>query len=425
MMNIKPERTVTGRARQLLAVLAVGFAGTRLAGEEARTLALVRVQSVYSGEVVATGRVVPQFTATIGSRLAAPIAVWGTTSAGAPFDVGMQVQAGELLFTLDQRTFKARSESAQAALGSAQAVLADLLAPTRPEQIAVQRATVAEWDARLQDRQRDEERYRRLVEVDKTVPAKRLEEAVLELAVARSQRAAAQARLDEALAGPTKTQIALAESHVKEAEVAVRTAQLDLQDTEIKAPFAGVIVQRFKGLGDYVAGAPFVAVLELTSVARLEAELRLPEAYLPQIVAGETRISLALSPALGSLELAITRVVRQVDREQGTFAFRVAIPLELARSLVPGAFVTGRLQQTGSAGMVIVPQQAVVEVEGRPGVMVAEGGKMVRRDVEIASRLTEGAVVSKGLLAGDAVVIGPLRELKDGAALPAYLLDAP
>lgn len=424
-MIAQPENALHGLWRQLLALLVLGLVGTRLPAEEARTLALAKVLPVYSGEVAATGRLVPQFTATVGSRLAAPIAVWGATAAGEPLDVGIEVQAGQLLFTLDQRTFKARAESAQAAVVSAQAMLADLVAPTRQEQLAVLKAGLAEWDARVQDRQRDEERYRRLVEVDRTVPVKRLEEAVLELAVARSQQAAAQARLDEAVAGPTKTQTALAESHVKEAEVALRTAQLDLQDTEIKAPFAGVIVQRFKGLGDYVAGAPFVAVLELTAADRLEAELRLPEAYLPQIVAGQTRISLAASQAQSLMELVVTRVVRQVETDSGTFAFRVAIPPAPAKNLVPGAFVTGRLQQTNTPGAVMVPLQAVVEVDGRPGVMVAEGGKMVRRDIEIASRLTEGAVVRSGLKAGDAVVIGPVQELKDGAALPAYLVDKP
>jgi HlyD family secretion protein len=408
--------------RALRATLALALMGVSRGAGETRTLALATVQPVYTGDVEASGRLVPQFAATVGSRLTARITTWGTTAAGEPVDVGTQVQEGDLLFAVDPRTFAATVESAQAALATAKALLADVQAGTRPEQIAALRATLAEWDARLPDRQRDEERYRRLVEVDRTVPAKRLEEATLELAVARSQRAAAQARLDEAVAGPTSTQIALAECRVREAETALAAALLDVQDTEVRAPFDGVITRRLKGLGDHISGAPFVGVLELVSANRIEAELHLPEALLPQVVPGQTPVLLSSSLGPPLPELPVTRVIRQVDTDSGTFAIRVAIPPDQAKGLVPGAFVTARLRPAGGSAGALVPLGALVEERGKTGVLVAQDGRMVRHEVEVGSRLTEGAVVRDGVKAGDLVVVGPAEELRDGAPLPEYLL---
>ena len=181
------------------------------------------------------------------------------------------------------------------------------------------------------------------------------------------------------------------------------------------------ITKRMKGLGDYVAGAPFIEVLELTTVDQLEADLRLPESYLPQVTAGKTRLALRSPLMKRALDLAVSRVIPNIDTQRGTFAVRVAIPSEERCGLVPGAFVTAALNFDGAGASVVAPQQAIVAEEGKYYVFVAAGGKMRRQAVELGDRLTEGIIVKSGLRAGEMVVVGPARELKDGAPLPDYL----
>ena len=405
-----------------LSLLALAAAG--LWADERQTLSLVTAPSLSAAEVTASGRLVPQFSAGIGSRLAGRIVAWGQAEDGAPLEVGMAVKAGQLLFGVDPGTFKARADSAAAALASAQAARADLTAPTRQERLAVLEAAVSELDARVKDRERDEARFRQLVEVDRTMPTRRLEEVRLELETGRSNFRAAKARLDEAVTGPTPTEIAVADARVKEAQATLAAAQLDLHDTAVEAPFDGVITRRAKGVGDYVNGAPFVEVLGLVAVARLEAELRLPEAYLPQVIAGQTMVTLRSPLLAGNLEAVISRVVPEIDAQQGTFVVRVAIPAGKAERLVPGAFVTAQMKLPVPPGNVILPQRAVVVVDGKPGVMVASDGKMLYRPVELGDRLTEGVVVKAGVQPGERVVVGPAEDLKAGAALPAYLMPA-
>jgi len=400
---------------------AVLLATAALDAQEGRGLSLHPVQALRSGEVTATGRAVAQSTASVGSRLAAAIVSWGKNEKGQTLDVGMSVKAGQALFSIDQSTFKTRLESARASLASAQAALDNLVAPMRKERLEVLRAAVAELSAQVKDRERNEARFRQLAEVDRTVPIKRFEEAQLDLELQRNQLRAAQARLDEALAGPTRTEIAMAESRVKEMQAMVAAAELDLRDTVILAPFDGVITRRSKGLGDYIAGAPFVEVLELTTVDQLEADLRLPESYLQQVTAGSTRLSLHSPLMKCALDLVVSRVVPDIDTQRGTFRIRVSIPAQERCGLVPGAFVTAVLNFDGANAGVVAPQQAILSEGGKFYVLVARDGKMRRQAVELGDRLTEGVVVKSGLQAGDNVVVGPAGELKDGAQLPDYL----
>jgi RND family efflux transporter MFP subunit len=367
----------TAAAGMLLA--ATGFAaeqaggmpipGSAGASTGVAAVELAAAKPVCASEVTATGRVLPLYSARIGSRLSAQVVSWGAGEGGKPLDVGMRVTAGQTLFAVESDTFRAKVAVAEASLASAAAQVPDL-------------------EARLQDRLGDEARYQRLVEVDKTVPLKKLEEVRLGVETLRQQIKAAKAQ-------------------VQGAQAARDAARLDLRDTEVKAPFDGVITKRMKGLGDHLAGAPLVEVLELTTTDRLEAELRLPESYLAQVVPGTTVVALSSPMLQAELALPVTRVVPLVDAVTGTFAVRVAIPAEKAGGLVPGNFLTGRLQLAARDTGVIVPLRAVIRDAAGAAVMVSENGKLVRRAVELGSELTEGVVVKNGLKPGEQVAARP------------------
>jgi membrane fusion protein (multidrug efflux system) len=297
-----------------------------------------------------------------------------------------------------------------------------LKAKTRPEQLEQLGQAVAELDLRIANQEKDFERYKRLVEVDKTLPEKRLEDVALELATLKAQRKAAGARLEEAVNGATKTELAVAEARVKEAEVSVKIAQADVRDTVMHAPFDGMITRRFKSPGDFLASAPPTEVMEVVSLEELEVEFRLPEMYFGRIEEGKTVVKLT-SPLLQStLDARVTRIIREIDPAKGTFACRTAVTAGQRAGLMPGAFVTAQLQLAQEVGDVVIPQRAVVtEAGGKTVVFGAVAGKMKRMEVEVGDRLTEGVLIKAGVQDGAQVLVGPAELLKDGSALPAYL----
>ncbi|MEI7834889.1 MAG: efflux RND transporter periplasmic adaptor subunit [Planctomycetota bacterium] len=393
---------------------------TACLAEEGAILTLAEAQPSSTNVITATGRVQPLVNAKMGARVGGRIADFGRRADGAMLDAGMTVQAGEELFHLDTTTFDNTVASAQAALNSAQAYYDNLVAKTRPERITQLEQAIAELEARREERASDKERYERLVKTD-TLPEKRLEEVNTQLRVLAAGLMIARARLMEAQAGATETEKAVAAARIEEARAMLKTAQTDLRDSVVRAPFAGLVVRRFKSPGDYVAAQPHTEVVELMSVDLLEVELKLPEAYFKLVQAGKTPVALR-SAGLGQvLETKVGRVVGAVDATNGTFSVRVPISKEQREGIAPGTFVTAQVRLEIQALGVLVPLRAIIETNGQAAVFVAREGQMVRRVVEVGDRLTESGVVKGGLAPGEKVVVGPPESLKDGAPLPEYL----
>jgi multidrug efflux pump subunit AcrA (membrane-fusion protein) len=401
----------------LLCALACSAIAAAARGQEG-SLRVVPVRPLGPPEVRVTGRIVPLQTALVGARVQGRIAGWGAVE-GKPIDVGSRVAAGAELFSLERAPFEVKLAAQKAAQALAEAQLADLLAGTRPERIAALEAVVSEIDVRLDDLKRQEERYRRLVENDRTVPARRLEEVQEQIATSQAAKRAAAARIAEAKTGATATEIAIARARVAEAASQAAILELDLKDATVRAPFDGVVTKKLRGVGDYVNSTPFVEVLEITSDRDLEAELRLSEAWYADLHAGATTVTLS-SPLLPApIAVPFTRVVGAIDRAEGVFTARAAIPPDKRGRLVPGAFVEGVLPTPGKEARVLVPAAAVLSDGEGSFVLVARDGRMARASVAIAERLSDGVVVRSGVSHADKVVVGPPRLLVDGSAIPA------
>lgn len=384
-------------------------------------ITLQTVRGLYATSIAATGRVQSLTSARVGPRVSGRLAKFGTAQDGQPLDVGMTVKAGQVLFELDKATFENAMLLATAQLESAKAMLNQVSSPARQERIEQIKQEVASLEVQLADKLRERDRYKNLVEVEKTLPARRLEESEVAVASLTAQKAAAQARLQEAQRGGSPTDIAVAQARVKEAEAALRIAQTDLRDAVVTAPFDGVITQRLKSTGDYLVNMPPTDVLEVVSMERLEAEIAIPESYLPAVQSSEAKLTLRSPLLRQAMELPVTRVVGQVDPAKGTFNVRVAIPADKRQGLIPGAFVTADLPMAGSSAGVIAPARALAFAGGKPWIMVARDGKMARQAVEIGDRLSEGVIITAGLKDGDRIIIGPAEQLADGRELPDYL----
>jgi multidrug resistance efflux pump len=365
-----------------------------------------------------TGRIVSMSSAKVGARVAGRIVTWGRSDDGGPLDVGSRVKSGATLFTVDRAPFEARLAAQKAALALAEAQLADLLAGTRPERIAVLEAAIAEIDARLSDRKRQEDRYRRLVQEDKTLPARRLEEIQEQIASAEAEKQAAAARLAEAKAGATPTEVAVARARVAEASKHVGVLELELADTTVVAPFDGVVTRKHRGLGDHVNVTPFVEVLDLLNDRDLEVEVRLPEARFAEVRPGTSTITLESALLAGPVSVVIARIVASIDPAEGVFVARAPLPAEKAGRLVPGAFVAGFLPQKDAKPRVLVPKGALVFDADGTFAFVAKEGRMQRVPVSPGERLSDGIVVNDGIGIDAIVLVGPRHLLVDGAPAP-------
>ncbi|MGE5189634.1 MAG: efflux RND transporter periplasmic adaptor subunit [Gemmatimonadota bacterium] len=178
-------------------------------------------------------------------------------------DEGMSVADGQVVAVLDAEDLERELGVKEAEAAAARASLAELLAGSRPQEIARAEAAVARAEAEAVRLARDGER----------VAALYAREAVArrEFDAAKAAADVAQARLEEAREdlllvreGPRRETIARARARLREAEEAAALARTRLSYATVRAPLAGIVLSRNVEPGDYVfAGTPVVTVGDL------------------------------------------------------------------------------------------------------------------------------------------------------------------
>lgn len=264
-----------------------------------------------------------------------------------PISRGDNVSAGQTLLTIDNPQLLTRLREAEAAKGVALADFARIEAGTRQETIAEREASVAAGEANVVLAQKTYDRVKQLSERD-FASIQKLDEATASLDVAK--RAAEQARLahDEAVAGYTVEERAVARAAVAKAETAVETLKAQVDELTVKAPVASQVYQIGVEQGEYVA--PGAALLSLVDLGDVWLRFDLREDLLKGLKVGD-RFQVGV-PALGDRPMTVevrTIATRgeysgwRATRATGDFDLRTfevrAYPVDRTAELRPGMSV--------------------------------------------------------------------------------------
>ena len=207
-----------------------------------------------SGEIQASGTV-EATEADLGFQMAGRIGWIGPR-------LGDSVEAGEEAARLDQEELQARKRAAEAQLDGARALLGEMNAGFRPQEIAEGQAALRGSEERLADARRDLDRTRRLFEggavsreaFDKAETAARVAESAVEQATERLQI------LEE---GPRQERIVAQRAMVAQAEAAVAQVDAALSNAVVTIPFPGIVTLRHREPGETAGpGAPVLTVMD-------------------------------------------------------------------------------------------------------------------------------------------------------------------
>lgn len=183
-----------------------------------------------------------------------------------PVSRGDNVVPGQLLIRIENPELITRLQEAQAALAVAQAKLSHIEAGTRAEEVAQRKAAVDIAGSNQTLAQRTYERARELAQSG-NAPVQRLDEATNSLTIA--QRSADQAKhaYDEAVAGYTVEERAIARANVAQAQASINTIEAQVRELEIGAPISAQVYQIGSEVGEYVApGVPLLSLVDLGDV---------------------------------------------------------------------------------------------------------------------------------------------------------------
>jgi HlyD family secretion protein len=183
-----------------------------------------------------------------------------------PVDEGMPVSAGQLVARLDSADLEREASLKEAELSAAAAALRELVAGSRPQEIAGARAAVAAARAEAERLSGDFERAKALHERG-SISLQEFEKAKAAREVAQERRTEAGQSLLLVEEGPRVERIEQARARVRQAKEALELARTRLSYATLASPLAGVVLAKNVEPGDYVAaGTPVVTVGNLSDV---------------------------------------------------------------------------------------------------------------------------------------------------------------
>lgn len=219
---------------------------------------------------------------------------------------------------------------------------------------------------------------------------------------------------------------------VRALEAGVEQAKLNLEFCKVKAPVEGIAGISQAQVGDLVGSAsnalltsvstldPIKVLFPISEVEYLAATDRLQEALSKPLEQRPESIELILADGKTFAHKArLLSVDRQVNAATGTILV-TAVVANPGSILRPGLFARARIVAQKLEGAVVLPQRAVMEIQGsyQVGVIGADG-KAEIRPVKVGPREGSDWVIESGLKAGEKVIVEGLQKVRTGAPVSA------
>lgn len=216
------------------------------------------------------------------------------------------------------------------------------------------------------------------------------------------------------------------EATVEQDNAAVKQAQLNLGYTTIEAPISGRIGRAQKQKGDLVGQGENTLLATITSVDPIYVNFNISESdylqYMKQAQQEKTPPKVVPILVMGDGSLygqkgTINMVDPTVNEDTGTIGVRVTFPNSMGL-LRPGQFARIRLAVERDEKAILLPQRALKDVQGMKMCLVADkDGKVQSKTVTPGQELGSFVVITKGLEAGDLVLIEGLQKINPGQTI--------
>jgi membrane fusion protein, multidrug efflux system len=335
------------------------------------------------------------------------------------FKPGDHVTAGQTLYVLDLRPFRAAVDEAA---GNVKQTEADVQFAQKQVALAQAEANLAAAQAATLKAQQDYDRLKPLVEQD-AAAKQELDTAATALTAAQATVRANQASVDQARLSTT-TQIQSTQGKLDAQRGALETAQLHLQYGTIASPISGVIGDTLVPVGGIITANSTQPLTVIVPVDPMWVRIQMSEnqylAYGKRKAAGQDGLQLILADNStfghpGHLDT----VLNEVDPKTGTLEVQARFPNPEGR-LLPGQFGRVRFQTDERKGVILIPQRAVQQVQSLQTVYTVNAeNKVEAHAVKTAERSGDGWIIEEGLKPGDTVIVEGQMRIRPGAPVTA------
>ena len=264
-------------------------------------------------------------------------------------------------------------------------------------------------------------------EVGEGTPLFKVDDAELKAQVAQADAERQLARQALERTKQLITQNASSTSDLEQSEARSRGADANydllktrLDRTVVRAPFGGVIGRRLVSIGTYVS--PQTPLITLQSVNPQHASFDVPERYADRLRRGQL-VSFQVAALPGkNFSGEVVFVDPVVSLPGRTILIKARVPNN-EHQLQAGMFIEARLATAIRPNAVVVPEDALLPMQGATFVWVVKDGKANQRQVTVGVRTAGWAEVQSGVEAGDQVVVGGLERLFPNAPVMARVVE--
>ncbi|MDR1984935.1 MAG: efflux RND transporter periplasmic adaptor subunit [Prevotellaceae bacterium] len=198
-------------------------------------------------------------------------------------------------------------------------------------------------------------------------------------------------------------------------ELATLNADIDLikaniRQTELRAPFDGIIGLRQVSEGSYAS--PSTIIAKLTKLSPLKIDFSVNERYASDINKG-TRLNFTVDGSNEIYNASIYATEAQVDAETFSLKARALYP-NLRNELSPGRFVRIQLKQKEIRNAIVIPTESIVPEMGVDKVFLYKSGKSQPVEVQKGLRTDANVQILNGLNIGDTIIISGTLQLRTG-----------
>lgn len=195
------------------------------------------------------------------------------------------------------------------------------------------------------------------------------------------------------------------------ADIEKTKAQID--QTELRAPFDGIIGLRQMSVGAYAS--PNTVIAKLTSVTPIKVEFSVPERYASNVKRG-TDLEFTVDGKLAPFKAQVYATEASLDAETHTLLVRALYPNK-ERELLSGQYAGIRLKQKEVTNTIAIPSEAIVPEMGKNKVFVYRNGKAEPVDVITGIRTDSEIQIVSGLEIGDTILTSGTLQLRKGSTV--------
>jgi HlyD family secretion protein len=366
----------------------------------------------------ATGYIVAAHKIQVASKVIGRVAWIGV-------DKGDKVKEGQVIVRLEDDEYRAQLQQGRGQLAALEARLEELVNGSRPEEIAVAQANLEQARADLANARINLNRVQELADAQ-VFAQQALDDAKARYDAEAARVASLEKTYELVKIGPRREQLDQVRGQILQAKGTVAFYETQLNNTVIRAPVTGTILERAVEKGEFVTTS-FVGergakgyVVSLANLNDLQVELDINQNDFARLGPRQRgAITIDAFPDR-RYEGVIDEISPEANRQKATVQVKVKVlnPDDFMRPEMNASVAFLADEEKPAAGgsakpVIFVPPSAV-----RSGaVFVTLDGRAVRRPVRTGSSTSQGLRIEDGLIGGEDLIVNPPADLADGARI--------